>query len=716
MRSRVGFASGETMKKIITALPLTAAALSIASPVRAEQTATLPDVQVTATRSATAVLETPASVTVISGDELRARGAVDLRTALAGVAGVEISPGGESGPAGAVPAFWGLREFDAFLLVVDDVPWGGAFNPALTTLDLHNVERIEVMRGAAPVMYGATSFVGVIHVIHYPAGQASQRATVAAGGVSGNAGNASAAAALALPSFGAWQQSLSTDLERKRYADEQAELGRGHVAYRLGGDSWGGHTRFDVDINVLRQAPQSPYPRVSNGLDPSVDTDANFNPSDAKLDENRFQIGGQHTRATALGDWATTLALTHTGGDVIRGFVAEACEGGTSPADFGDNACGFVQEREINDLYLDTHLSSALTPVVRVIWGVDALIGRGEQESEIFTYTVDPQRGGDAPSSSSRPIIKGNELEDERNFLGAYGQVEWQPVERVDLFAGLRLNSTQEKREGEAEDESGTDVPASDTRDQTRLSGAAGISWRIWQRDRDGVSLFADYRDTYKPAAIDFGPEAEAEILEPETSRSYEAGVKTRWLGGKLAFDVSGFYMNMQNLVVPQEVNGAPGLANAGTLFFKGGEAELSYRLDEALRVFGAYARHDLRFGDYERLFGDTPTQLRGNYQELAPRNTGSVGVAYAPAHGLQVATSYAYTGHRYLNKRNTSKAGSYEVIDAMVGYRFHGWDLSLVGNNLGDARDPVSESELGDGQYYRMPARTVELVVGIDL
>src|SRR5439155_13810250 len=57
-------------------------------------------------------------------------------------------------------------EFDAFLLVVDDIPWGGAFNPALTTLNLRDVERIEVLRGSAPVTYGATSFVGVIHVVH----------------------------------------------------------------------------------------------------------------------------------------------------------------------------------------------------------------------------------------------------------------------------------------------------------------------------------------------------------------------------------------------------------------------------------------------------------------------------------------------------------------------------------------------------------------------
>src|ERR1700682_1916785 len=123
-------------------------------------------VEVVATRLPETPHEVPASVEVIDGDTLRAMGASNLREALSLAAGVEMGPGGGNGPAGAVPEFWGLREFDAFLLVVDDIPWGGAFNPALTTLNLHDVERIEILRGSAPVTYGATSFVGVIHVVH----------------------------------------------------------------------------------------------------------------------------------------------------------------------------------------------------------------------------------------------------------------------------------------------------------------------------------------------------------------------------------------------------------------------------------------------------------------------------------------------------------------------------------------------------------------------
>jgi len=91
----------------------------------------IPPVEVVATRVPEAPHDVPASIEVINGDDLRARGATSLRDALALAAGVAIAPGGDNGPASAVPEIWGLREFDAFLLVVDDIPWGGAFNPAV---------------------------------------------------------------------------------------------------------------------------------------------------------------------------------------------------------------------------------------------------------------------------------------------------------------------------------------------------------------------------------------------------------------------------------------------------------------------------------------------------------------------------------------------------------------------------------------------------------
>src|SRR5271168_3310671 len=146
---------------------------------------------VTATRTPEPLDQIPADISVVSGAELRTRGAWDMSKALSLVPGVEAPAGGDAGPSSAVPAFWGLHEFDAFLLVVDEVPWGGAFNPAIATLDLNDVERVEILKGAAPVMYGATSFVGVVQVLHYPAGQAANEADISYGSYNSARGSAS---------------------------------------------------------------------------------------------------------------------------------------------------------------------------------------------------------------------------------------------------------------------------------------------------------------------------------------------------------------------------------------------------------------------------------------------------------------------------------------------------------------------------------------------
>jgi len=179
-------------------------------------------------------------------------------------------------------------------------------------------------------------------------------------------------------------------------------------------------------------------------------------------------------------------------------------------------------------------------------------------------------------------------------------------------------------------------------------------------------------------------------------------------LDGRLQWDASLFRMDFENLVVSQDVDGAPGLANAGNEHFRGAEAEARWSFGHDFSAVGTWAYHDARFADYLQLFGDTPTQLDGKRLELSPRQVGSLGLIYAPGKGLRAYLTAAHVGSRYLNKRNTALAAGYNTIDAGVGYRRAQWEVRVDGTNLGDRRDPVAESELGDAQYYRMPARAV--------
>src|SRR5215475_13475679 len=195
-------------------------------------------VQVTATRFGEPVVEVPGSISVVTGNEIRARGATDLRTALALLGGVSVAPGGDAGPAGAVPGLVGVREVDDLLLLIDGIPAGGAFIPQVEAISLNNVERIEVMRGAAPVYYGTTAFAGTINVIHYAAGSADKVTGVHFG--SYQSGGVVGAAVL---SSGRIRQSISAELIQDNFSGDRASARRAQAIWRLATQLGGGNFR-----------------------------------------------------------------------------------------------------------------------------------------------------------------------------------------------------------------------------------------------------------------------------------------------------------------------------------------------------------------------------------------------------------------------------------------------------------------------------------------
>jgi outer membrane receptor protein involved in Fe transport len=305
-------------------------------------------------------------------------------------------------------------------------------------------------------------------------------------------------------------------------------------------------------------------------------------------------------------------------------------------------------------------------------------------------------------------------MEDERNFSGLYLQTEWDPHPRWHFQVGARLNHTVEDREAGEEPHNGEEPEGeeeeegTDKRTVTRGSGMVGVSWLAWQQDANGIWVYADYRNTYKPAALDFGPEAEPEILETETANSYEAGLKGRH--GRFDWEVSAFQMDFENLVVAQASNGLPVLRNAGNERFRGAELELEYRFLDDLIGRGTYARHDAIFKDYVQAFDGVPTQLDGNRLELSPKELAGAELVWSPDRGLVAFASWNRTGERFLNKRNTALAPAFDLWAAGLGYRFASWEVRVDGFNLTDERDPIAESELGDAQYYRQPARSFRL------
>jgi outer membrane receptor protein involved in Fe transport len=656
---------------------------------------------VTATRTPEPEITTPVADSVINGDDARARGALDLRSALSPAAGVEVLPGSDIGPGGSVVAMQGLTEMDAYLLVVDGVPYGGAFNPNTAALDLIDFDRIEVIRGAAPVTFGATSFVGVIHVIRADAGNQPTRGLVQLG--TRDSGRAAFATNLSTGSFG---QSLLASLERRGFSQDRSKLERGHLLYRAAIDLGGGRLHFDFDATKLEQDPFSPHPVDEEGLNPAFPRDANANPRDAAADQDRLQANLGYDTKIGRASWSMIVSGARTWAHNVRGFLREDFDL-TRPGE--SDADGYRQRVRMSDVYFDSHVSHG-SATFDWVAGIDWLYGNGRQRSANFEFFVLPD-GSNALRSTGLHVDESTVLTNRRSFGGIYTQAVLRPAPALTLLAGARLNRTVEHRcGGEAEGSEPPSPGECQARRKTRLAGSLGASYALWHSGDDALVAFADYRNTYKPAAIDFGPEAEPDILKPETASSWEAGFKGSAESGRLHGEISYFDTRFRNLVIPEDIDGLPGLANAGKQRFRGVEAEARWSATDALSLSASFAHHIARFTDFEVLRDDgTVEQLAGNRLALSPKEVASAIVTFAPKTGPQASATFRHVGSRFLDRENTIKVGAYSTIDARIGLKFpHGWGVFVEGENLTNCRDPVTESELGEEQYYRLSGRRI--------
>ena len=144
------------MKKILsffTLFPWTVAAQT-----------TLPEVVVTATRTAQTANEALASVTVITREELERHASLTLPEVLRGVAGLDLAHYGGIGQPTSL--FMRGTNSDHVLVLIDGVKIG---SPTLALapfphLPLSHIDRIEIVRGPRSSLYGSEAVGGVIQI------------------------------------------------------------------------------------------------------------------------------------------------------------------------------------------------------------------------------------------------------------------------------------------------------------------------------------------------------------------------------------------------------------------------------------------------------------------------------------------------------------------------------------------------------------------------
>jgi len=671
-------------------------------------------VVVSATRGSEIETEIPGQVHVISGEQLRRDNVTNLADAIQDIVGIDTGQGSDNGTRLPNIGMWGLKEFDALLVMVDGVPVGGPFNPSLSQINIEDVDHIEIVKGPQGTLYGVSAFAGMIQVFTRGATEGGELRVLGGsfseGRVSGSYGFKLGSATLR--AFGTFDRTTGWQ-DRTDFKDDRGGI-------RLDAPLSGGGT-FSATFNMLRNTQffGSPLPvdPPTGETIPGFQIDRNYEVDGARLDHRIYNLATKFTRplssATVL---ENVLSVTRDDQTSIQTFIEEV-DGNQA------TAAGTALKPQETDFYDDLHLSTTfeagghhrLVGGAAVTWGRTTASGTGFD----IDLQIDPVV---VPTFSETPPGDHRSFEDRRTFFGVYVNDEWTPIRALTVTGGARFDSVSESLTASIQEV--TDPEPTVTRDQRsdgQWSGGLSVLGRVVE-DHPGVLnqlyLYGAAKSAFKPAAPNLTDPANATILKPERTRSQELGVKTRWFDRQVSFDLSLFHMIMENLVVSNvDANGNPILINAGSERFQGGEIEVGFHPSAlpSLAVYGGYAHHDARYIHFSFIDPDNGlTVADGQRLELVPRDLWNAKIAWQPGKWPGVWVAVRHQNHRPFDKINEAYMDPFYEWDAGASWSFGHWFVSLVGRNLGNSRHFVAESEIGDAQLYVAPPRRVAGELGV--
>jgi iron complex outermembrane receptor protein len=225
---------------------------------------------ITASRGAQSPLDAPNSTTIITRQDIRLSGHTRIPELLRRVAGMDVMQitGGDSNV-----SMRGFNSRQANKLIVlvngravyNDI-LGSTFWESLS-IDVDQIERIEVVRGPGSALYGADAFAGVVNIITIAPGEGKVGARIGAGDggqgygsgwASGRVGDFSYRASVGYTRYPRWTREITPDRKDVSPAGVDQNLGAENLrtdirlAYRFDKDNridfGGGFSRVTLDI------------------------------------------------------------------------------------------------------------------------------------------------------------------------------------------------------------------------------------------------------------------------------------------------------------------------------------------------------------------------------------------------------------------------------------------------------------------------------------
>jgi iron complex outermembrane recepter protein len=227
-------------------------------------------------------------------------------------------------------------------------------------------------------------------------------------------------------------------------------------------------------------------------------------------------------------------------------------------------------------------------------------------------------------------------------------------------------------------------------------------------------SLYGSYSTYFKPSrTFTF----DNRIFNPETGYQGETGIRL-FLGQTTSVTVTGFYLQKNDIVIQTGVNqeGQQIFEQIGMADSKGLEVDLQTYLNSNFSLHGGYNYTDARYREYET--EDAGTSLEGNRLRFAPEHQFNIWARYTVNQGLLQGLSLAfggyYTGANFTNDQNSFLLPTYMVLEGTIGYRFSNITLSMNVNNL--LNETYLNNAIMGNQVYPGQPRTIQLILSMGL
>lgn len=234
-----------------------------------------------------------------------------------------------------------------------------------------------------------------------------------------------------------------------------------------------------------------------------------------------------------------------------------------------------------------------------------------------------------------------------------------------------------------------TNVRASDTFSENSVRGA--LTYIV----NDEVSTYVSMVESVAPPTIG---------VTPERGKQYEVGVKYSPTNMNALFSAAVYDLTQEDITVAVvQPNGTIERETIGESRVRGLDLEAKAELTENLSLIGGYS-----YMESEVLRGTlrSGASLEGNEFEAAPKHSASLWSYYnLPGTTMSVGLGARYTGAYYFNPANSAKSDATTLFDAAFNYQIlKDTDLAINVSNLLDEQHVVGS---GTADYYN-PGREI--------